>query len=68
MAENESLDLFGTGILSDGEPTEPIARLLATYRDEWRSIITQAQARSISWTKLVGRRTSSREGADHALV
>lgn len=45
--------LIGTGILSCDESTEPIARLLGTYRDEWRRIEVQAAARGFSWTELV---------------
>lgn len=60
--------LFGTGVVASGESTEPISRLLGTYREEWWKIITQAQERGISWTKLIGCRTPSMEGATHAVA
>ena len=60
--------LFGTGVLTHGESTKPIERLLGEYRDEWKGIITQARDRKFSWTKLVGCPTPRMEGATHALA
>lgn len=62
-----SRHLFGTQILSSGESTKSVSTLLATYRDEWRDTVADAQGRGISWTKLLGHRASNTEGASHAV-
>ena len=60
--------VFGTGVLVNGEATEPISRLLSRYRDEWHEILLRAQRRGLSWTKLVGCRNTRMEGETHALA
>jgi len=45
--------LVGTGVVQPGESCEPWGALLARYRDEWLTLIAEAQARGLGWARLV---------------
>jgi len=44
--------LFGTGVLARNEPVRSWVEVMRRYRDEWRRLVRDANARGIEWSAL----------------